>query len=295
YIVFEKDVHELYEKYGEVFKETVLLEEEQVHVDDFHLGDGEKVGTDVAGEKQTSVKAKDVVEDVVNEPQEDKFEEETFTQWIKANIEWVREDDLFVWLVKVQSVNVQGPETPQRMVTRSSPKKRVSKPSAYLSSPYMNKKTEVIALVVTPPKSDCNRMGDKLETVFQTRTRPDVSFMRLNMETLAPRLWIDANVVDCWVAILNHEELVKVDPSPKKIFFTTGCIAMIERHIKEAEQWNMFSAKIFSLKTILLQSLFQKLNWAKCDPANNVVENQEGDAVKNVVENQEGDAMQKRK
>ncbi|GJV03183.1 putative reverse transcriptase domain-containing protein [Tanacetum coccineum] len=42
----DEDVRELYEKYGEVFKETVLLEEEQVHVDDFHPGDDEKVETD---------------------------------------------------------------------------------------------------------------------------------------------------------------------------------------------------------------------------------------------------------
>ncbi|GJW15752.1 ulp1 protease family, C-terminal catalytic domain-containing protein [Tanacetum coccineum] len=41
----DEDVRELYEKCGEVFKETVLLEEEQVHVDDFHPGDDEKVET----------------------------------------------------------------------------------------------------------------------------------------------------------------------------------------------------------------------------------------------------------
>ncbi|GKD53985.1 hypothetical protein Tco_1287372, partial [Tanacetum coccineum] len=51
----DEDVRELYEKYEGVFKEIVLLEEEQVHVDDFHPGDGEKFGTDVAGEKQTVV------------------------------------------------------------------------------------------------------------------------------------------------------------------------------------------------------------------------------------------------
>ncbi|GKB01032.1 ulp1 protease family, C-terminal catalytic domain-containing protein, partial [Tanacetum coccineum] len=74
------------------------------------------------------------------------------------------------------------------------------------------------------------------------------------METLAPTLWIDANVVDCWVAIMNHEEFVKVDSSPKRHFFTTGCItcffvlittqAMIEGCITEKHQWKMFSAEI---------------------------------------------------
>ncbi|GJZ04488.1 hypothetical protein Tco_0537763, partial [Tanacetum coccineum] len=55
----------LYEKYVGVFKDTVLLEDEYVHVDDFHPGDGEKFGTDVAGEKQTTFEAEDVNDKVV--------------------------------------------------------------------------------------------------------------------------------------------------------------------------------------------------------------------------------------
>ncbi|GKA47073.1 ulp1 protease family, C-terminal catalytic domain-containing protein [Tanacetum coccineum] len=49
------------------------------------------------------------------------------------------------------------------------------------------------------------------------------------METLAPRLWIDANVIDCWVAILNHEEFTK---------------AIIEGTIDEEQQWKVFSDEI---------------------------------------------------
>ncbi|GKG62266.1 hypothetical protein Tco_0632170, partial [Tanacetum coccineum] len=80
----DENLRELCEKYRGVFKETVFLEEDKVHVDDFHLGDGEKVGADVAGEKQTAVETQDVVEDVVNKPQEEKFEEETFMQLIET-------------------------------------------------------------------------------------------------------------------------------------------------------------------------------------------------------------------
>ncbi|GJR51668.1 hypothetical protein Tco_1402189 [Tanacetum coccineum] len=141
------------------------------------------------------------------------------------------------------------------------------------------------------------------------------------METLTPRLWIDSNVVDCWVAILNHEELVKVDPSPKRHFFTTGCItqAMIEGRIDEDRQWNMFSAEISAqfkhnlaakslskVELIHMESYIgepvarwdvslctesKKQNKTERDPVKNVVQNQEGDAVKNVVKNQEGDAV----
>ncbi|GJU08363.1 ulp1 protease family, C-terminal catalytic domain-containing protein [Tanacetum coccineum] len=198
----------LYEKYVGVFKDIVFLEDEYVHVDDFHPGDGEK-------------------------------------------------EDLFVWPLKVP-VDVHRPKTAEGRVTCSSPKKRISKPSAYLSSPYMNKKTVVIAQVkrleFVLGNSVFAMQGDTLETVFQTSTGPDVSSIRLNMETLAPTLWIDANVVDCWVAILNHEEFVKVDPSPKRHFFTSGCItsffvliktqATIEGRITEKQQWKMFSAEI---------------------------------------------------
>nr|GEW25610.1 hypothetical protein [Tanacetum cinerariifolium] len=260
-----------------VFKETVLLEEEHVHVDDFYLGDGEK---------------------------------------------------------------------------RNLKKKLLHSGSKRTSN------------------------GSERETVFQTRTRPDVSSIRLNMETLKPRLWIDANVVDCWVAILNHEELVKVDPSPKRYFLqlvvlpffpicvfdhfylvvfnikkgtmiiidnsdcvetynskykgacelletyfsrylcenqhpkhdvvakvkaripklkwrnTTsyvdcGFFSMIpmESYIGEpAVRWNVGMCTDSEMQVLLLRRMR-----AERDPAKNVVGNQEGDAVKNVVKNQEGD------
>ncbi|GKB49961.1 hypothetical protein Tco_0900714 [Tanacetum coccineum] len=250
----DEDVRVLYKKYVGVFKETVLLEEEQVNVDDFHPGDGEKFGTDVAVEKQTAVEAEDVNEEVMNEAEEDKFKDETFTQWIEGNIEWFGEvidclynghyeEDLFVWPSKVH-VDVHHPEIPEGRVTRSSPKKRISKSSAYLSSPYMNKKTVVIAQVkrleFVLGNSLFAMQGYTLETIFQTSTGPDVSFVHLNMETLTPTLWID---VDCWVAILNHEEFVKVDPSPKRHFLQLTQ-AMIEGRIKENQQLKMFSTEI---------------------------------------------------
>ncbi|GJT48307.1 ulp1 protease family, C-terminal catalytic domain-containing protein [Tanacetum coccineum] len=66
------------------------------------------------------------------------------------------------------------------------------------------------------------------------------------METLAPRLWIYANVIDRWVAILNHEELARGCPSPRRHFFLTGCItiAIIEGTIDEEQQWKVFSDEI---------------------------------------------------
>ncbi|GJU16369.1 ulp1 protease family, C-terminal catalytic domain-containing protein [Tanacetum coccineum] len=125
----------------------------------------------------------------------------------------------------VQPVNVVCPQTPQRL-------------------------TKVIPLITTLEFVFGNSLfamqGDKFETIFQTRSGHELSSVRLNMETLAPRLWIDLNVVDCWVAILNHEELVKGCTSLRSHFFPTGCItqAMIEGSIDEKDQWKVFSAEI---------------------------------------------------
>ena len=51
------------------------------------------------------------------------------------------------------------------------------------------------------------------------------------METLAPRLWIDNNVVDCWGAILNYEEsakkIIRDGEQIKRHFFPTGCIVSV--------------------------------------------------------------------
>ncbi|GJY14336.1 ulp1 protease family, C-terminal catalytic domain-containing protein [Tanacetum coccineum] len=116
----------------------------------------------------------------------------------------------------------------REFVTRSSPKKRIVKPSflpVHLS--YMNKKS-------------------KAKLFCQFRCVYELSSVRLNMETLAPRLWIYANVIDCWLSILNHEELVRGSPSPRRHFFPTGCItqAMIEGTIHEKERWKVFSDEI---------------------------------------------------
>ncbi|GJW01805.1 hypothetical protein Tco_1557056 [Tanacetum coccineum] len=55
----------------------------------------------------------------------------------------------------------------------------------------------------------------RCETVFQSLGGyHELSSVRVNMETLAPTLLIDANVIDCWVALLNFEELALGYPTP---------------------------------------------------------------------------------
>nr|GFA30045.1 ulp1 protease family, C-terminal catalytic domain-containing protein [Tanacetum cinerariifolium] len=121
-------------------------------------------------------------------------------------------------------ISIVSPQTPQRVVTRSSPTKSIVKPPTYLSSPYMNKRTKVTSLIkrleFVLGNSLFAMQGDKYETVFQTRAGHDLSSVRLNMETLAPGLWIDANVIDCWTK------------------------AIIEGTIDEEQQWKVFQDEI---------------------------------------------------
>ncbi|GJU58176.1 putative tetratricopeptide-like helical domain superfamily protein [Tanacetum coccineum] len=54
---------------------------------------------------------------------------------------------------------------------------------------------------------DNNQMEDALSLDIRSHSEKFSVFgIRLNLETLAPGLWIDANVIDCWGAILNYKE-----------------------------------------------------------------------------------------
>ncbi|GJX03807.1 uncharacterized mitochondrial protein-like protein [Tanacetum coccineum] len=58
--------------------------------------------------------------------------------------------------------------------------------------------------------------------------------VRLNLETLALGLWLDANVIGCWGTVLNHEESFRAAESKSKHFFPTGCIKkLFARHLKQ--------------------------------------------------------------
>nr|GEV87639.1 hypothetical protein [Tanacetum cinerariifolium] len=188
----------------------------------------ESVAKDVVNAKKDGVNAeKDAMNAVqegeadVNEEPEDMLDEETFTQWIEKI--WIGLEDLLVWPRAVQLISVVYHQTPQRVVTRSSPNKRIVKPPTYLTSPYMNKRTKVTFLIkrleFVLGNSLFAMQGDKYEIVFQTHSGHESS-VRLKMETLAPRLWIDANVIDCWTK------------------------AIIEWTFDEEQQWKVFSDEI---------------------------------------------------
>ncbi|GJU24406.1 vacuolar-sorting receptor 1-like protein [Tanacetum coccineum] len=74
--------------------------------------------------------------------------------------------------------------------------------------------------------SESHVIHSEYQNVFEAHFGKFIVFeVRLNLETLAPGLWLDANVIDYWGAVLNHEESFQVVESKSKHFFLTGCIS----------------------------------------------------------------------
>ncbi|GKC72075.1 ankyrin repeat-containing protein ITN1-like protein, partial [Tanacetum coccineum] len=72
------------------------------------------------------------------------------------------------------------------------------------------------------------------ENVFEAHFEKFVLYeIRLNLETLSPGLWLDANIIDCWGAILNYEERFRAADSKSRHFFPTSCI-----------KWERFSDQV---------------------------------------------------
>ncbi|GKB69337.1 ulp1 protease family, C-terminal catalytic domain-containing protein, partial [Tanacetum coccineum] len=183
---------------------------------------------------------------------------EEFTQWLNKNVNLVGEacdsivaeylhGDLF-------GDNSAAREALNEVVTpQIQPiQKRVVKPSSYVLSPYMNKKTNVVPKITKMEFIVGNSLfamqGDKLENVFEAHFEKFVLYgIRLNLETLSPGLWLDANVIDCWGAILNYEERFRAADSKSRHFFPTGCIteSMLDGTFTSFdEKWKRFSDQV---------------------------------------------------
>ncbi|GKB36921.1 ulp1 protease family, C-terminal catalytic domain-containing protein [Tanacetum coccineum] len=183
---------------------------------------------------------------------------EEFTQWLNKNVNLVGEacdsiateylyGDLFGDNSAAREA-LNEVATPQIQPTQ----KRVVKPSSYVLSPYMNKKTNVVPKITKMEFIVGNSLfamqGDKLENVFEAHFEKFVLYgIRLNLETLSPGLWLDANVIDCWGAILNYEERFRAADSKSRHFFPTGCIteSMLDGTFTSFdEKWKRFSDQV---------------------------------------------------
>nr|GEU38292.1 hypothetical protein [Tanacetum cinerariifolium] len=144
---------------------------------------------------------------------------ENFTQWLEKIMDLVGEGDLFGDnSATLEAMNQEI--TPKKLPTQKaspSPQKRDVKPSSYPLSLYMNKKTNVVSKITRLEFILGNSLfamqGDKIENVFEAH------FGKFIVYGLAPGLWLDANVIDCWVTVLNHEESFRAAESKSKHFF----------------------------------------------------------------------------
>nr|GEY09643.1 ulp1 protease family, C-terminal catalytic domain-containing protein [Tanacetum cinerariifolium] len=198
-------------------KEGTILERRpdfQSHTNNFVNNDDDRGGKNDDHGSNNVMKKKDLAgKDVVNDKKDGVNAGKDGVNAEKDGVNAVQDgeadEDLFVWPRAVQLISVVCPQTPQRVVTRSSPTKSIVKPPTYMSFPYMNKRTKVTSLIqrleFVLGNSLFAMQGDKYETVFQTRSSQDLSSVRLNMETLAPRLWIDSNVIYYWWKVFSDE------------------------------------------------------------------------------------------
>ncbi|PWA40472.1 hypothetical protein CTI12_AA560510 [Artemisia annua] len=146
--------------------------------------------------------------------------------------------------------------------------KRVRKPSRYLVSPYMNKKTDVREatypdeLMVTDELF--SMMGDPMEFVFETDS--GAVTIRDNMQTLARTLKIEANVIDSFAVVLYYEEKKNNKGVRMKHYFHTTMISknMIEGKMKsEKKQIEAFHESMESeFKMNETAMAMQHIEWA---------------------------------
>ncbi|GJV13728.1 hypothetical protein Tco_1355269 [Tanacetum coccineum] len=102
--------------------------------------------------------------------------------------------------------------------------KRVKKPSRFIVSPYINKKTATKGKAVQDEMMICSYLfsmeGSELDFIFETKEGN--ATIRDYMQTLAPSLKIESNVIDTYCLVLNHEQGVNNKRKKTKHFFQHG-------------------------------------------------------------------------
>ncbi|GJV39750.1 ulp1 protease family, C-terminal catalytic domain-containing protein [Tanacetum coccineum] len=117
--------------------------------------------------------------------------------------------------------------------------KRAKKPSRFIVSPYINKKTATKGNAVHDEMMICSYLfsmeGSEFDFIFETKEGN--ATIRDYMQTLAPTLKIESNVIDTYCLVLNHEQGVNSKGKKTKHFFHTGMIT------KDMFNWKMEDGK----------------------------------------------------
>ncbi|GKB55855.1 hypothetical protein Tco_0912041 [Tanacetum coccineum] len=146
------------------------------------------------------------------------------------------------------SKSFESPKVQQKMFGKGQestekPKgKRITKPSVYLKSPFMNK------MVKTQDKLDedeilCARsvfcmQGDISEVVFDDGKGTIAH--RKEMQSLAPGIEIEKQIIDTLVTVLNYEERIRTDGKDlRRHYFSTDAMLLNEDK-DQAKQYEYF-------------------------------------------------------
>ncbi|GJR53536.1 ulp1 protease family, C-terminal catalytic domain-containing protein [Tanacetum coccineum] len=117
--------------------------------------------------------------------------------------------------------------------------KREKRPSRFLVSPYLNKKTSIKGKATTDEVMVTQYLfsmeGEELDFVFETKD--GAATIRDYMQTLAPQLKVEYNVIDTFSLILNHKHKINSKGKRTKYFFHTTMIT------KEMFKWKKANGK----------------------------------------------------
>ncbi|GJS63773.1 hypothetical protein Tco_0678337 [Tanacetum coccineum] len=113
--------------------------------------------------------------------------------------------------------------------------KRVKKPSRFIVSPYINKKTATKGKAVQDEMMICSYLfsmeGSELDFIFETKEGN--ATIRDYIADIAPSLKIESNVIDTYCLVLNHEQGVNNKRKKTKHFFHTGMITTFSMYLKD--------------------------------------------------------------
>ncbi|GJS29287.1 hypothetical protein Tco_0489907 [Tanacetum coccineum] len=108
--------------------------------------------------------------------------------------------------------------------------KRAKKNSRFLVSPYLNKKTTTNGKTEPDEVMITNYLfsmeGSEFDFIFETKEGN--ATIRDYMQTLAPNLKIESNVIDTYCLVLNHEQEMDNKGKKTKHFFHTRMIVKLE-------------------------------------------------------------------
>ncbi|GJW40275.1 ulp1 protease family, C-terminal catalytic domain-containing protein [Tanacetum coccineum] len=119
------------------------------------------------------------------------------------------------------------------------PVKRAKRPSRFLVSPYLNKKTAIKGKATTDEMMMTEYLfsmeGQELD--FVSETKDGAATIRDYMQTLAPQLKVKSNVIDTFSLILNHEHKMNSKGKRTKYYFHTTMIT------KDMFKWKKANGK----------------------------------------------------